>query len=128
MNRRAFIRGVVASAAVATIPAAVAAPPFEDLDPRRVYALYLYGVRTDYGGCGDTIWRTLLRLHDTLHPDYIPRDRMLHPDARFVEVTLRHDSDHPRSALFEEPDGSRYLAHQIRVDGCWLREFYRRHG
>lgn len=127
MNRREFIHGVVASAALATMPAAVAAPPFEDLDPGRVYALYLYGVRTDYGGCGDTIWRTLLRLHDTLHPDYIPGDRMLHPDARFVEVTLRHNSTHPRSTLFEDPDGSRYLAHQIRVDRFWLREFYRRH-
>ena len=127
MNRREFIRGVGASAAVAAMPAAVAAPPFEDLDPGRVYALYLYGVRTEYGGCGDTIWSTLLRLHDTLHPDCLPRDRMLHPDARFVEVTLRHNSTHPRSTLFEGPDGSRYLAHQIRVDGFWLREFYRRH-
>ena len=53
---------------------------------------------------------------------------MLHPDARFVEVTLRHDSTYPRFTLFEEPDGSRYLAHQIRVDEAWLREFYRRHG
>ena len=128
MTRLTFIRGAVASAAVAAVPATVAAPPFEDLDPGRVYALYLYGVRTDYGGFGDTIWRTLLHLHDELHPDYIPGDRMLHPDARFVEVTLRHDSTHPRSTLFEEPDGSRYLAHQIRVDEAWLREFYRRHG
>ena len=127
MKRREFIRGIATAAVAALTPAALTAPTFEDLDPRRVYALYLYGVRTDYGGCGDTIYRTLLRLHDTLHPDYIPDDRVLHPDARFVEVTLRHNSTHPRAALFEEPDGSRYLAHQIRVDEVWLCEFYRRH-
>lgn len=117
MNRREFIRGVAAVATASVVPEAVAALPFEDIAPDHVYAVkWNWGGTTlfhPYSACdywdGSILADVLVANAELLNPDSPKRDMQV---IRPVELQMF---------------SSGRVAHTVRTDDAWFREFYRRH-
>ena len=117
MKRREFIRGVAATVVAALTPEALAAPPFEDIDPDAYYDVWWHVCCHQTGTFGEHVkdawlWRGKhvmdLLANEAVHinPDSPARD------LRYCYPTELRDSP----------------GHVIVIDDAWLREFYRRHG
>ena len=117
MNRREFILGAAASAAVAAVPAAVAAPPFEDIDPDGYYNVWWHICCKQTGMFGEHIEDAWLWRGKYIVDLLVGEAAHINPESPARD--LRYD--YP-TELRDSP------GHSIVIDEAWLREFYRRHG